>query len=116
VDAVSTEPVAREPGEQLVLLLDLGKLWPPAALSATVTHRAPPVGDAGADYVATVAVAVMPRTFAAVTLWTSADTDLVKPAGLATRRNKPTAAAEVLKLFAVGLEEAAASPDIIGGG
>jgi hypothetical protein len=32
------ENVTREPREQLVLFPDLGKLCPPAALSASVTH------------------------------------------------------------------------------
>ena len=65
---------------------------------------------------ATVGVLLETYALAAIALGADADANLVRLTGLGAGRDEPTPAAEVLKLFAVSLKEAATSPDVIGGG
>jgi hypothetical protein len=115
-DAGSTKDIAGEPGEQAVILGDLAQLWPPAALSATVADGGALGGHRGADEVRAMPVVLVSDAFTAIALGARTDTNLVDVAGLATGRDEPTTAAEVLEVLAVGLEEAATSPDILGDG
>ena len=114
--AIVAEPVAGEPGEQVVLLLNLGEIRPPAALSATVADAALLAGEGGADDVRTMPVALEAGAFAAVALRAGADADLVEPASLGAARDEPTAAALVAveDLVAVKLEETGAAKDVSG--
>ena len=111
------EYVARKPSEQLVLLLNLGKLRPPAPLSASVTDT-----GATSDTLSGYQVRAMPMrgkapALAAVTLWANTGADLVKATALGAGRDEPASAALVAgeDLVAVGLKEAATSPYIVEG-
>jgi hypothetical protein len=89
--AIVTEDVTREPGEQVVLFLDLGKLWPVVTLSASVTDGTPLAGDGGADEVRAMLVMLVANTLAAVALraGSAADADLVDLGALGAARNEP---------------------------
>ncbi len=67
----------------------------------------------GGDDVAAVAVVLKPDALAPA-LATYAYAYLVELAGLGARRDKPLAGAEVLKVFAVVLEEPESSKDVGG--
>jgi len=66
--------------------------------------------------VATVSVLLEAYALAAIALGAGTDANLVHLAGLRAGRDEPTPAGEVLNRLAVGLEEAATSPYIVGGG
>jgi hypothetical protein len=111
---IGADTVTGEPSEQLVVLLNLGKVRPPATLSAAVTYRALLAGEGGADDVAAVVVTPEADTLAAAPLRAGASADLVYLGGLGARRDKPLSAALVASedLVAVKLEETGAAQDV----
>ena len=110
--AIVAEAVTGEPREQLVAFLNLGKLSPPALLSAAVAYRTLLAGNPGAADVRAMLVALEAGAFTPVALGTGADADLVNPTGLGAGRDKPLTAAQVLELFAVKLEKTGAAKDV----
>jgi hypothetical protein len=112
--AVVTQAVAREPGEQLVVFLNLGKLRPPATLSASVTHGAlPRSASCGLDVRAMLVRGEPP---ALARLAANASANLVDLGGLGTGRDEPLTAALVAgeDLVAVKLEQAEPAKDVSG--
>src|SRR3954469_9488055 len=107
------EHVSRPPRQQLVLLEDLKESTPILALPAATADGAPVVGNLCADNVAAVVVVHEADALAGATLRAAADTNLVELAALAAAGDEPLAGAQVLKLFAVGLEETMAAKDVI---
>ena len=105
--AIVAQTVSRKPREEAVLFLNLGNLRPPAAFSAAIADSRPAADDGGADEVRAVLVVVVARAFAAATLGTGADANLVEPVGNGSGRDEPTTPALVAgeELVAVELEE-----------
>ncbi len=108
------EQISDEPGERFVILEDLGKLRPPAALSATVTYGALLADDGSADDVAAMPVMLEANAFATVPLRADANADLIEPAGLRPGRDEPLAGTLVAAEHraAVKLEQAVAAEHV----
>ena len=96
-----------------MLLVNLSKPPPPTPLPTAIADGALPVGKLRTDDMAAVVVMAKTGALAAVELDARTDPNLVNLPRLRAGRDKPTTAAEILKVFAVSLEESPATPNAI---
>jgi hypothetical protein len=107
-NAGAAEHVAREPRQQLIVLVNLRQLRSVPPLSTGIADGAPPVGNLRTDEMRAMVVVLVARalTTTALRVPGRSDPDLVGHVSLAAGRYQPLACADIHEVFAMKLEQA----------